>query len=246
LFVVSFVAALALSATIIMAQGANQQMSIQGRLTDAAGKPLDGTYVVKFDLYDAETGGASLWNEIQSVTVAKGLFQTRLGSVAAFPPGVAFDKPYYVEITVNNEKLSPRYVLAGSPYVVRTPTIPSTFAASDIVSGVLDPSRIPMIDTNKINDNAITRSKIGNKEISASKILHDYDSNSAYEAGATACGSVIARSPNRIGMVPICSPQDVKYIVVCHVDATNIYVDCYKPDGTVASGGNVNFLFVRQ
>lgn len=116
LFVLSFVAAIALSATIIMAQGANQQMSIQGRLTDAAGKPLDGTYVVKFDLYDIETGGSSLWNEIQSLTVTKGLFQTRLGSGTAFPVGVKFDKPYYVGITVNNEALSPRYVLAASPY----------------------------------------------------------------------------------------------------------------------------------
>ena len=117
MFVLSFVAAIALSATIIMAQGlSNQQISMQGRLTDAAGKPLDGTYVVKFDLYDVETGGSSLWSETQPVTVAKGLFQTRLGSIYPFPVGIKFDKPYYVGITVNNEALSPRYVLAASPY----------------------------------------------------------------------------------------------------------------------------------
>ncbi|MEM5814350.1 MAG: hypothetical protein QXD77_00860, partial [Candidatus Aenigmatarchaeota archaeon] len=41
----------------------------------------------------------------------------------AFPAGVKFDKPYYVEITVNDEVLSPRYVLAASPYVLGTATV---------------------------------------------------------------------------------------------------------------------------
>ena len=155
-FVLSFVIAIALSATVIMAAGANQQISLQGKLTDASGKPLDGPYSVTFKIYDAATGGTQVggWSETQAVTVSKGLFQTQLGSVVAFPAGVAFDKPYWVEIMVGTETLSPRYVLAGSPYTVRAPvmpTIPTQFQASQIVQGVFDIARIPMIPATKIS-----------------------------------------------------------------------------------------------
>jgi hypothetical protein len=169
----SFVIVIALSATIIMAAGENKQISLQGKLMDASGKPLDGTYAVKFDLYATDTGGTSLWNEVQSVTVSKGLFQTQLGSVTPFPATVTFDVPYWVEITVNGEKLSPRYVLAGSPYTVRAPvipTVPTSFDASAIVSGVLSTSRLPLIGTALLQDQAVTSGKLASSAVVAGKV----------------------------------------------------------------------------
>ena len=47
---------------------------IQGRLTDASGKPLDGTYNITFRLYDRQTGGKPLCSDTDSVEVTNGLF----------------------------------------------------------------------------------------------------------------------------------------------------------------------------
>ncbi len=38
-------------------------IAYQGRLADAAGAPLTGTYNMIFRLYDAATGGTPLWSE---------------------------------------------------------------------------------------------------------------------------------------------------------------------------------------
>ena len=101
-------------------------MAFQGRLTDSSGQPLDGSQTVTFRLYDAATGGTKLWEETQTLTVSQGLFSTLLGS--ATPLGLIFDQPYWVEILVGTEVLSPRQPLAASPYALR----------ADQVSGPLD------------------------------------------------------------------------------------------------------------
>lgn len=153
ILVLSFVAALVLSAAVIMATGENKQISLQGRLTDAAGKPLSGTYSVSFAIFAGPDGGTALggWSETQTITVSKGLFSTRIGKTP-FPPALKFDVPYYVEITVNDEPLIPRYILAASPYTIATPVIPTTFAAGAITSGSFPTSRIA--------DKAITAAKL--------------------------------------------------------------------------------------
>jgi hypothetical protein len=47
---------------------------IQGRLTDASGNPLNGTYNLTFSLYDVSSGGTALCEDTDSVNVANGLF----------------------------------------------------------------------------------------------------------------------------------------------------------------------------
>ena len=49
-------------------------ISVQGRLTDSGGTPLDGTYDVTFRLYEQETGGSAICSDTRSVTVEEGLF----------------------------------------------------------------------------------------------------------------------------------------------------------------------------
>ncbi len=56
-------------------------MNYQGMLTDANGKPIDGTRTITFGLFGAETGGAALWTEIHKVTIKDGLFNVILGSI---------------------------------------------------------------------------------------------------------------------------------------------------------------------
>ena len=89
-------------------------INYQGKLTDKDNKPIEGTHAITFRIYDAETSGTLLWEETQSVTIQKGIFSVMLGGVTAL--NLAFDKPYWLEIKVDNEVMSPRQRMAAAPY----------------------------------------------------------------------------------------------------------------------------------
>lgn len=98
----------------------NPVINIQGVLRENSGAPMaDGTYELKFRLYEQATGGTAVWTEIQSdVQVANGMFSADLGSVNNFS-GVAFDVPYYLGISVGSSaELSPRTRLNSSVYAM--------------------------------------------------------------------------------------------------------------------------------
>jgi len=164
-----------LTATIILADTPVKQVSLQGRLSDPTGKPLDGSFSVKFEIFASETEGTpgtGLWSEAQKVTVTKGLFGVNLGSVNGIP--LAFDKPYWVEVSIGAEKLSPRYPLTSAPYsfyggvagsidaskiigTLNINQIPALTAAqipnldaAKIISGTLASARIPALTADKI------------------------------------------------------------------------------------------------
>src|SRR3989338_3931684 len=93
-------------------------INYQGKLTDTAGKPVtDGIHSITFRIYDVESGGSFLWEETQSVSVSKGIFSVMLGGVTAL--NLAFDKPYWLEIKVKDEVMSPRQRIASSAYAIR-------------------------------------------------------------------------------------------------------------------------------
>jgi hypothetical protein len=92
-------------------------INYQGRLTDSTGKPLEGTHNLTFRIYDAETAGNLLWEETQSVLLQKGVFSVLLGGVTNLD--LPFDKPYWLEIKVNNEVMSPRQRIASAGYAIR-------------------------------------------------------------------------------------------------------------------------------
>jgi len=94
-------------------------INYQGRLTDNSPQqvPIDATVSVEFSIWDASTGGASLWTETQSVQVVKGLFNVLLGSTIPVPPSVfTGGATRYLEIHVGGETLTPRQRIAATPY----------------------------------------------------------------------------------------------------------------------------------
>lgn len=102
-------------------------LNYQGRLTDASGKPLaDGTQAITFRIYDAETAGNLLWEETQSIATQKGIFNVLLGSVTSL--NLTFDKPYFLEIKVGIEVMSPRQRITSAGYAIRAEK------AEDVVS----------------------------------------------------------------------------------------------------------------
>ncbi|HNT73526.1 MAG TPA: hypothetical protein PKH77_00765 [Anaerolineae bacterium] len=102
-------------------------VNYQGRLADNAGAPLDGSYAMRFSLYDAATDGALIWGpEIHdAVPVSDGLFSVGLGSqTAGGIPTSAWNGDRYLEITVGGETLSPRELIRSVPIAGMALTVP--------------------------------------------------------------------------------------------------------------------------
>ena len=93
-------------------------INYQGRLTDSGGTPLNGSYSLTFRIYDAESAGNLLWQEIHpGVTIQKGIFSILFGSVTNLD--LPFDKPYFLEIVVSGEVMSPRQRITSAGYAIR-------------------------------------------------------------------------------------------------------------------------------
>jgi len=106
----------------LWAQNVPQTIDYQGRLADSDGNYLNGVVTVNFLIYNVETGGTELWNEIQDVSTANGIFHVQLGSISAFP-GTLFDgADRWLELIVGGETLSPRTQIASIPYSIKAET----------------------------------------------------------------------------------------------------------------------------
>jgi hypothetical protein len=92
-----------------------QSIGYQGYLTDNTGSPLTGTYPMRFELYEAASGGGPLYNSgAMNVTVNEGLFNVSLN----VPHSVVDGKSLWLAIIVNNETLSPRQEIRPAPYAL--------------------------------------------------------------------------------------------------------------------------------
>ena len=101
-------------------------VNYQGRLTDASGNPLTGTYAMSFALYTAATGGTPFWQEqragASSVPVTNGLFSVYLGSITPIDP-TKLTQPAYLGITVGTDaEMTPRELLGTVPYAMQAET----------------------------------------------------------------------------------------------------------------------------
>lgn len=94
-------------------------INYQGTLLDpATGNPVaDGQYEFVFSIYDSDTGGTTLWQETQPVTVQNGFFSVLLGNYTTLSVSVFDGIPRYLGIKVGaDEEMTPRQLLASVPY----------------------------------------------------------------------------------------------------------------------------------
>lgn len=98
----------------------------QGRLTDTGGNPIAGPCTLRFTLYDAASGGATVGNNPQTksnVPLSDGYFSVDLD----FGAGVFDGDARYMKIEVNcgsgYTTLSPRVALTPAPYAQFAKTI---------------------------------------------------------------------------------------------------------------------------
>ncbi len=98
----------------------------QGRLTEANQAPLAGAHTVTIRIYDAETGGASLWQETHPITLTsqdRGIFSVLLGSLNSFG-ALTFNQPLWLSIEVDGEgEMSPRQRFTAVGYAINTDTL---------------------------------------------------------------------------------------------------------------------------
>ncbi len=93
---------------------------IQGRLTDAAGNPLEGDQQVVFRIYNVDTGGTPLCEITQTVSVSAGLFNTDLPSVCpGGSPELFTGGNVFLAVQVGSDaEMTPRQEIGPVPYAL--------------------------------------------------------------------------------------------------------------------------------
>jgi hypothetical protein len=101
----------------VIAAPLSESINYQGRLTDpSTGDPVpNGTYTMRFELYDDATAGTLLWDSgNQSVQVANGLFNVKLNVDQEDFNGQAL----WLRIAVGGQWLTPRREILPVPYAL--------------------------------------------------------------------------------------------------------------------------------
>jgi hypothetical protein len=106
------------------------QFNLQGYLCDDEGIPVpNGSYMLKFSVWDDSLGGSELWSEVHTAVMTKGgLFSVQVGSVDSMGNDVLLpdDLGYlsenrYVQIQIGTDgPVQPRTRLISTPYSVVT------------------------------------------------------------------------------------------------------------------------------
>lgn len=142
-------------------------ISYQGILTDSEDDPVpDSTYEVTFRIYDACSGGSTVWTEIQDVTTQKGFFTVLLGSEISFPDSLFIDSTLCLSIQVAPyAEMSPRTRLVSSPYAF----VADVAVNADMVDGLhanafADSNHTHIITSEWIEDGTIQFIDIGQND----------------------------------------------------------------------------------
>lgn len=133
------------------AEGVSRQIPFHGELVDEKGKPLNGEFNMTFAIYDAPTGGTTLWSGVYTsdngnpVTVEDGEFRVLLGSGTGneFGSELFIDDTNYLGITVeSDDEMTPRERMGASPYAINSDMLDGLHASNflkqdtEIVSGL--------------------------------------------------------------------------------------------------------------
>ena len=115
-------------------------LPFQGRLATPDGNPVpDGTYSIRFSLWDDAAAGTEKWNQtLDTLTVKNGTFSTLL---VVDTPGL-FDGDLWLEIKIGtDDPLTPRQRLASTAYALKAGTVPD---------GSITNAKIVSVDWSKI------------------------------------------------------------------------------------------------
>ncbi len=139
----TFALVLALTAPAL----AQETLSYQGHLADAARQPVNASYPFAFSLYADRAGGDALWTETyESIDVVDGVFTVELGSVTPFGDDLALNANLFLGIAVNSgDEMAPRVKVSS--------TLRARWAAhaKDVRGENIHPASVSIGDTEVIN-----------------------------------------------------------------------------------------------
>ena len=132
-------------------QGIPRTLSVQGVLTSAFGlKPLTGKQVFRVGIYESPLDGLPLHEQIDTVLVSEtGLYHFSLGGLKGLPLTVKFDKPYFIDISVNGEKQNLRIPLQSAAYAFMAGAVESDAIGVEQLSPDLREKLFPAKDKNE-------------------------------------------------------------------------------------------------
>jgi len=119
-FLIAIVLIANVNAYVALAQGqafSPKTMNFEGYLADSTGAPITGAHNLVFTIYDAATGGASVWTQsYPSVNVSNGLYSVQLGSDSNPLTPATFNGQRWIEIKVDNVAMAPRIQINAVPW----------------------------------------------------------------------------------------------------------------------------------
>ena len=160
------------SSAIIRSPGA---VPIQGRLTNASGVPLNGTFTIVFSLYDVDTGGTAICSQSHSVIVTNGLFNSYLdGCYYQGPAGpeYVFGQKLWLGVKVGADpEMTPRQVILPVPYALSLS--PGAYVrGSETVDEVLTVESTGTSGANPDYDALIAKVKTSSDRTERMKLMH--------------------------------------------------------------------------
>ena len=128
----------------------SKKLSIQGYLKDGNGKAVDnGNYAITFKIYDVAASGTALWTEDNpAVNVYGGIYTVQLGSITNIST-LAWDKPYFLGVSISGTELSPRTELTYAPYafaVNKATYVQCSGAVGDVKYSILNPTQFATVN----------------------------------------------------------------------------------------------------
>ncbi len=134
--------------TVLLSANQPHKLNFQGILTGPHGATVaDSTYAFGFSIYDAEVAGNKLWEESKLLTTSHGIYQSTLGNDSTLNT-LSFDKPYFVQVTVNSTVLPLRTKLTTVPYAISANNVTGHIAASATIAENLTVKSINGIQDN--------------------------------------------------------------------------------------------------
>jgi hypothetical protein len=134
LSILALLGLVALSPVQAQVSAAPSLMNFQGRLAKPDGTPVaNGTYSVRFSLWDAASGGTEKWNQtINNVTVTNGTFAALLNTNTA---GL-FNGSLFLEVKIGTDApLTPRQQVVSVAYAMKANTVPDdTITAAKLLN----------------------------------------------------------------------------------------------------------------
>lgn len=145
--------------TMLIAPAAHAQapasVPVQGYLVTDAGAPVSASTTFTLRLFDVESGGAALHEEVQTADVDRGFFGLYLGDGAALDLTL-FRGPLWLSVEIDGAgEMSPRLALGTVPYAAYAEHAGSVVDGS-IERAALAPSALPASGTTVVSGNVTT------------------------------------------------------------------------------------------